>query len=187
MKRFLFIPVSLAAFLFLFSFNGCLTFHKVSYDVKLTNPNVGSVLISMYDIRSTAATNKEFNDDKKNLFQYMLKSDQFLDEQKSQGKDIVSRKLFLNDGKLDGEAEYKFNNINNVEGMKYDGGFYYLNLKLDDSVLATNGQIIKSQDYKRIVWDSTYTELKFTMMANPFTGKEHFRSLAPFYNQKENK
>ena len=187
MKKFLSIPITITALNFLFIFNGCLTFHEVSYVVKLTNPNEGSVIVNMFDIRSTAATNKEFDDDKKNLFQYMLKSEQFLEDQKSQGKEIVSRKLYLENGKLNGEAKYKFTNINNVEGMKYDGGFHYINLKSDDSVIATNGEILRSSDYKRIVWDSTFTELKFTMLANPFNGKERFRSLEPYYNQKEKK
>ncbi len=187
MKNFLSVFVKTSAFILLFIFNGCLTFHKVSYEVKLTQPNSGSVLIDMYDIRSTAANNKEFDDDKKNLFQYMLKSKQFIEDQKSQGKDIIARKLFLENGKLNGQVEYKFTEIENVEGMKYDGGFHYINLKMDDSVIATNGEIIRSKDYKRIVWDSTFTELKFTMLANPFNGKEHFRSLAPYFNQKFNK
>ncbi|MCL5030460.1 MAG: hypothetical protein M1480_15725 [Bacteroidetes bacterium] len=187
MKKFLFVPISITALISLFVFNGCLTFHKVSYVVKLTNPNEGSVTVNMFDIRSTASNNKEFDDDKKNLFQYMLKSKEFVDAQKSQGKDIVSRKLYLENGKLNGQAEYKFSDISNVEGMKYDGGFHYINLKSDDSVIATNGEIIRSQDYKRIVWDSTFTELKFTMLANPFNSKDHFRLLTPYFNQKENR
>ncbi len=187
MKRFYFIPVIAVGLFLLVTFSGCLTFHEVSYEVKLSNPNEGSVLVTMFDIRSTASANDEFNDDKKNLFQYMLKSKQFIEEQKPQGKDIISRKLFLENGKLNGQAEYKFIDISNVEGMKYEGGFHYINLKTDDSVIATNGEVIKSQDYKRIVWDSTFTELKFTMLANPFNSKDHYRLLAPYYNQKENK
>ena len=187
MKKILFVSVTFSALISLFIFNGCLTFHKVSYVVTLKNPNEGSVLVDMFDIRSTAVGNKDFDDDKKNLFQYMLKSNQFLEDQKSQGKEIISRKLFLENGKLNGQAVYKFTDISNVEGMKYEDGFHYLNLKSDDSVIATNGEILKSKDYKRIVWDSTFTELKFTMLANPFISKKQFRSLAPFYNQKGNK
>ncbi len=162
-------------------FSGCLTFHKVSYVVKLKNPNEGTVLLTAYDIRSTASTQKEFNEDKNTLFNYMLKSSKFLQDQKGQGKEVISRKLFLENGKLDGRGEYKFTGINNVEGMKFDGGFHYLNLQPDDSVIATNGTIIKSNGYKRIVWDSTYTELDFTMLGNPFTHKSRFKSLAPYF------
>jgi len=166
---------------------GCLTFHKVSYEVKLKSPNEGTVLLTTYDIRSTAKTKKEFDEDKDNLFEYMLKSDKFLSDQKSQGKEILLRKLFIDNGELCGQGEYNFTDIKSVEGMKYDGGFHYLNLQPDDSVISTNGTMIKSNGYKRIVWDSTFTELKFTMLGNPFTKGTEFKPLAPYFNQNKKK
>ena len=183
-KLFSFIKLSLPFFI-LILFNGCLTFHKVSYIVKLSSPNEGIVNLTAYDIRSTAKDNKEFAQDKDNLFQYMLKSEQFLKDQKKQGKDIILRKLYVENGELIGHGEYKFTEIKNVEGMKYEGGFHYLNLSLDDSVISTNGEIVKSKDFKRIMWDSTFTELKFTMLGNSFKQSGPFRSLAPYYNQKK--
>ena len=181
MKKFISVITLAAVLLLPVLLNGCLTFHKVSYIVKLKNPNEGSVLVTAYDIRSTAATGKELNEDKDNLFNYMLKSSKFLSDQKEQGKEITSRKLFLEKGQLDGQGEYKFTSISKVEGMKYNGGFHFLNLQPDDSVIATNGTIIKSNGYKRIMWDSTFTELKFTMLGNPFTNKSKFKSLAPYF------
>lgn len=168
-------------------FSGCLTFHKVSYIVKLSAPTSGTVSLTAYDIRSTANNNKEFNQDKENLFQYMLKSKQFINDQKTQGKDVITRKLFVEDGKLIGHGEYKFTEIKNVEGMKYEGGFHFLNLSLDDSVISTNGEIVKSKNFKRIMWDSTYKELKFSMLGNSFQSGGPFKSLAPYFNKKENK
>ncbi len=168
-------------------FDGCLTFHKISYVVKLTNPTEGTVALTAYDIRSTAKNTKDFEQDENNLFQYMLKSKQFLKDQKTQGKDILARKLFVEDGKLIGKGEYKFTEIKNVEGMKYEGGFHYLNLSLDDSVISTNGEIVKSKTFKRIMWDSTYTELKFTMLGNTFQSGGPFKSLAPYFNMKGKK
>ena len=169
------------------NFYGCLTFHKVSYDVELKTPTEGSVVVTAYDLRSTAKTQTELEQDKNNLFDYMLKSDEFLKDQKAQGKDIVSRKLFIESGKLAGQGEYKFTDVSKVEGIHYEGGFHYLNLQPDDSVISTNGEIIKSKDFKRIVWDSTFKELKFTMLGNSFTDKNKFKSLAPYFNQKKKK
>lgn len=180
------LPAVLAAAV-LSSFYGCLTFHKVSYDVTLVSPNEGSVVVTAYDLRSTAKTKTEFEQDKSNLFDYMLKSSEFLKDQKEQGKDIVARKLFLENGMLVGQGEYKFTDVSKVEGLRYDGGFHYLNLNLDDSVISTNGEIIRSKDFKRIVWDSTFKDLKFTMLGNPFTDKSKFKSLAPYFNQKKKK
>ncbi len=184
MKK-LFLLITASTLITLFS--GCLTFHKVSYVVKLKNPDEGTVLLTAYDIRSTAATGKELNEDKDNLFNYMLRSSKFLRDQKAQGKEVISRKLFIEKGQLVGQGEYKFTDINNVEGMKYDGGFHYLNLQPDDSVIATNGTVVKSNGYKRIMWDSTYTELDFTMLGNPFTHSSRFKSLAPFFKQSKKK
>jgi hypothetical protein len=168
-------------------FTGCLTFHKITYNVKLATPTSGIVSLTAYDIRSTAKDNKEFDQDKNNLFQYMFKSKQFLNDQKTQGKDIISRKLFVEDGKLIGHGEYKFTQIKNVEQMKYEGGFHYLNLSLDDSIISTNGEIVKSKSFKRIMWDSTYKELKFTMLGNTFQSGGPFKSLAPYFNKKGKK
>ena len=187
MKRKFLTAVFFFAILFLTAFNGCITFHKVSYDVKLTSPNEGSVLVTAYDIRSTANTSKEFDDDKNTLFRYMLKSKQFPKDQKEQGKEIISRKLYVEDGKLIGRGEYKFTDISKVEGMKFEDGFHYINLNLEDSVISTNGEIIKSKEFKRIVWDSTFTELKFTMLGNSFSNHTQYKLLAPYYNQKKMK
>jgi hypothetical protein len=167
-----------------FFVDGCIIFHKVSYDIKLDTPNSGTVTVTAFDLRSNAKTNEEFADDKKNLFDFMLKSNKFIQEQKKAGKNIISRKIFLKDKKLIGEGVYKFNTITAVEGIQYEDGFHYLNLAPDDSVMDTNGEVIASKGYKRIMWDNSIKELKFTMFSFSFD-KEKYRELAPFYNSKQ--
>lgn len=164
--------------------NGCIIFHKVSYDIKLDTPISGTVTVTAFDLRSNAKTNEEFEDDKKNLFDFMLKSKKFVQEQKKVGKNIISRKIFLKNKELIGEGIYKFNTINAVEGIQYEGGFHYLNLAPDDSVMDTNGEVINSKGYKRIMWDNSIKELKFTMFSFSFD-KDKYRELAPFYNPKK--
>jgi hypothetical protein len=164
--------------------NGCIIFHQISYDVKLDTPTSGVASISADDMRSDAKSKPDLEKDKKNLFQHMLKSKEFVEEQKASGKYVIDRNLYIDGGKLMGEGSYKFDDISAVEGIKYEGGFHYLNLGLDDSVISTNGEIIRSKDYKRIVWDSTFSELKFTMFSNDFTGSQ-YKSLAPFYEDKK--
>lgn len=164
--------------------SGCIIFHQISYDVKLDSPTSGIVMVTADDIRSDARLKPDLEKDKKYLFQHMLKSTEFIQEQKQSGKYVQDRNLRIDNGKLTGEGSYKFDDISAVEGIKYEGGFHYLNLGLDDSVVATNGEIIRSKDYKRIVWDSTFSELKFTMFSNDFTGSM-YKSLAPFYDGKK--
>lgn len=152
MKKFLLLPALAVSLIFLTTLNGCIIFHKISYEVKLDTPQKGIVTITAYDMRSDAEGNKDFEADKKNLFDYMLKSGKFKDYLSKQGKYIVSRSLSVEDGKLVGTGSYKFDDVNKVEGIKYEDGYHYLNLTLEDSVLSTNGEVIRSKDYKRIVW-----------------------------------
>ncbi len=164
--------------------DGCIIFHKVSYDVKLDTPTSGTATVTAYDLRSNAKTQTEFLQDKKNLFEYMLTSNKFVDDQLKSGKNIISRKVFLDGKKLIGQGVYKFDDIGAVEGIKFGEGFHYLNLEPDDSVMYTNGEVIKSKGYKRIMWDKSIKELKFTMFSFSFD-KEKCRTLAPYYNPKK--
>ena len=181
-KNYLYSSLIIALLSLLFS--GCIIFQQISYDVKLDTPTSGVAVITAYDMRSDAKNKSELEKDKKNLFQHMLKSNEFIKEQKESGKYITGRKLYVEDGKLIGEGTYKFDDIAAVEGIKYEGGFHYLNLGLDDSVLSTNGEIIRSKEYKRIVWDSTFQELKFTMFSTNLNAA-NYKSLAPYYENNK--
>jgi hypothetical protein len=169
----------------LLAFNGCIVYQTVSYEVKLDTPGTGTATITAYDMRTDAKSKKDLEQDKKNLFQYMLKSGQFISDQKESGKNITGRKLFIEDDKLIGQGTFKFDDVSAVEGIKYEDGFHYLTLGVDDSVVSTNGEIIRSKDYKRIMWDSTFSELKFTMFSNDLR-KSPYKSLAPYFDNKNN-
>lgn len=176
-KLFIFTFVSIS----LLSFNGCLIFNKISYDVKLDGTKRGVVTIKAYDLRSNAKNEKDFQQDKRNLFSYMLKSKEFLiDAKKNQGKDIIYRNLENNNDTLIGTAKYKFNDISKVEGIEYQDGFYFLTLTPTDSVISTNGEIVKSGSYKRIMWDKSFKNLEFTMFSYSFDENPQ-RPLAEFY------
>ena len=163
--------------------SGCLVPEKISYTIKLDTDNRGIATMQFYNIKSNAEYDDEFQEDKKNLFDYISKNDKLVTQLKVEGKDILSRELYVEEGALNGKAEYKFSDIKNVEGIIFEDGFYYLTLALDDSVISTNGQIIVSKDYKRILWDKNIRTLKFEMYSTDFDDK-NFKALAPFYNSK---
>ena len=165
-------------------FSGCLVSEKISYTIKLTGPEKGTVTMQFYNVKSNASNDKEFQEDKDNLFSYILKSNKLVDQLKGQGKDVVSRELYVEDNKLDGKAAYKFSDINKVEGIRFEDGFYYLTLALSDSVISTNGQIIKSKEYKRILWDKSFDVLKFEMYSSGFNDST-FKDLAEFFKPRE--
>lgn len=165
-----------------FSFQACLVGHKISYEIAADKSGRGTARVMYYDIRSDASTDQEFAEDKKNLFSYMQKSMQFISDMKKEGKDIVKRDLFVENGKLLGSAVYKFERISDVENLTYDDGFYFITLALDDSVLSTNGEIIKSDKYKRILWGDNIDTLKFQILTEPPAGTQ-LKPLAGEFNK----
>ncbi len=168
-------------FLILIGFNGCLVFHRISYEINLDN-NTALLIIS--DIRSDARNAASFTEDKNQLFDYYQKSTAFLDSLKKGGRNIISRELFVNNDTLKGKVVYIYNDISKVEGIAFEEGFHFLTLSPEDSILSTNGEVIHSADYKRILWDESIKVLKFEMLGNPFEDGE-FKNLAPYFKQGE--
>jgi hypothetical protein len=164
------------------SLSGCIDFYKVSYEINLDNPDKGTATVHLYDLRSDASNNKDFETDKQNIFQFALKSDDFLKSMKQEGKNIQSRNLLLKGDTLDAKVVYSFNSITSVENMQHDAGFFYLTLEPGDSVVTTNGEIITSKDRKRILWDKSMKTLKFEILSNTFKNNS-YKMLGPFYKQ----
>lgn len=163
-----------------FIFSGCLTFHRISYELNLENDLEGRGVIKVYDIRSDAETEKDFEEDKNSLFDYMHKSDEFISDMLREGKDITSRRLYIKDNLLNAEVKLNFDDIRNVEGVSFEEDYYYLTLDLEDSVNATNGKVIYSDDFKRIVWDKNVKTILFDMIAVEYKDNS-YKDLAPYY------
>jgi hypothetical protein len=181
MKKFLpFIILLFSASLF----DGCLIFHKMSYTINIDKDTTGTATVLVSDIRSDASASSNLEADKKNLFEYIYKSPEFITQMKDEGKTVTNRVLFLNGDTLMGKTDFSFRSIFNVEKIQYEDGFYYLTLTLDDSVITTNGQMIYSKDHKRILWDKNFKVLKFEMLGYPFK-KDEYTRLSAFFNTKK--
>ncbi len=181
MKSFL---IMFSSFLILSFLSGCIVFHKVFYEIELNNSSGGTVSMNIYDIRSDADSEEQLEEDKDYLFNYMLKSEEFLSTMKSDGKDIKLRELNVENGILNGKVVYNFSDVTRIEGINYDDGFYYLTIPVEDSIISTNGEIITSKDYKRILWDSSFKTLKFEMLSESFKNNS-YKQLAPFYKKED--
>jgi len=144
---------------------GCLVFHTVSYKISLKDAKSGTVKMEVKDIRSDAMNSSELEEDKLQLFQFLYRSDDFVQQMQDEGKNIKDRQLFEEGEKLNGQVEYSFDDISKVEGIIYQEPFYFITLNLEDSVLSTNGEIIISEGYKRIMWDNTMKVLEFKMFS----------------------
>jgi hypothetical protein len=176
--------IVLLSFLILSFLSGCIVFHKVSYEIKLNNSSGGTVTMLIYNLRSDAESDDQLEQDKDYLFNYMLKSEEFLSSMKTDGKDIKLRELNVENGALNGKVVYHFSDVTRIEGINYEDGFYYLTVPVEDSIISTNGEVITSKDYKRILWDSSFKTLKFEMLSESFKNSSYKR-LAPFYKKED--
>lgn len=149
----------------IFTMQGCLVFHTVSYEVNLNDALEGTVTVNISDIRSDAMNTSELEEDKKQLFQELLKSDEFVKQMSEEGKYILDRKLFISEGKLNGMIKYSFDDVSKVEGIVYQEPFYFITIPLEDSIISTNGEVIMSEGHKRIMWDNSIKTLKFEMFS----------------------
>ncbi len=153
-------------FALMFLAQGCLLMHSVSYEIEPGEMGSGTAVLTIKDIRSDALDATELNEDKKNLFEFMYKSNDFIEQMKDEGKKINSRELFVENGKLSGIIKFSFDDIEIVEGIIYEEPFYFLTLSPEDSIISTNGEVIVSDEYKRIMWDNTVKVLKFKMFSD---------------------
>lgn len=140
---------------------GCIVVEKRSYVINLNNDNSGTATVTFQDIRSNAIGNKEFDQDVINLID-TYQGEDFILYWKEDGITILNRELYVEDDILSGKVTFKFEDITNIEGIRFDNDFYYLSYLAQDSVSATNGQRIDSGEYKRILWDKGTKTLEFT-------------------------
>lgn len=176
MKNLKFILLLLIAF----QLSGCIVFHSVSYEVNVNEDGKGSAIVTIDDINSDAQTKETLDEDINSILQYGLKSQDFINDNKSQGKKITSRNLVVENGKLNAIVSYDFDSVSTVEGIQFDDPYYYLTLAPDDSIMSTNGQITRTADYQRIIWDKSMKTLKFKMFSDD-TNKEGLKSFSPYY------
>lgn len=170
--------------LFVVQLTGCIVFNNVSYEVKINHDGSGTVTLFIEDINTDASTNEAIDEDVKSILEHGWKSQQFVDDMKSEGKYITERKLMLENDRLNAIVSYKFNEISRVEGMQYDDPYYYLTVPVEDSIISTDGQIIKTTEYQRIVWDKSVSILKFKMFSDD-TDRKGLTSLAKFYKKED--
>jgi len=175
MKAKIFFILILAAL----TFSGCLVYQKVSYEIAVDGKKSGEATVTFYDLKSDALGNKEFKEDKETLFDKLLKSDEFILSQKEEGKAVISRRLFLDKKQLNGEVKFNFDDVNVVEGIQFQDGYYFLTVQEGDSIISTNGEIVPAKNFKRIIWGSTERILKFEMLTD--VNLDDLRELAPFY------
>jgi hypothetical protein len=176
--------IYLLTLILLTQLTGCIVFNTVSYEVTVNEDGTGTALVFIEDLKTDATNQESLNQDVKSVLDYGLKSQDFIKDREGEGKKVTNRNLVVEKGKLNAIVRYDFDDVSKVEGMQFDDPYYYLTVSHEDSIVSTNGQITKTKEYKRIIWDKSMTSLKFKMYSDD-TNKEGLQSLASYY-LKEN-
>ncbi len=174
----------LVSLLLITQVTGCIVFHSVSYEVNVNDDGTGTAFVIIEDLNTDATSKEMIDEDVKSILEYGLKSSEFVDGMKAEGKTITSRHVMVEREKLNAIINYEFDDISKVEGMQFDNPYYYLTIPVEDSIISTNGQITKTTEYQRIVWDKSIKTLKFKMYSDD-TSREGLTSIAPYF-LKEN-
>jgi len=161
---------------------GCIIFNTVSYEVNLNDNGTGTATVFIDDVNTDATTAETIKVD--NILQHGLKSQEFINDMKAEGKNVIYRNVVVENNKLNVIVKYEFDNVNNVEGMQYESPYYFLTIPPTDSIISTNGQITRTKDYQRIIWDKSIKTLKFKMFSDD-TNREGLTSLAKFYKKED--
>ncbi|NWF90873.1 MAG: hypothetical protein HXY50_15620 [Ignavibacteriaceae bacterium] len=168
--------------LLLLSNTGCLVFQKISYKILINEDKSGTANIYITDITSDAIDEEAFRQDTAAIFTFMQNSDEFIEDMKTEGRFITHRKLIVKNDELDAEVKYNFKNISGVENINYEDGFYFITMDISDSIITTNGEIINSGSYKRILWDDQQKLLSFEMFS---AETDAYRKLGLYYKKQE--
>ena len=176
--------IYLTSLLLITQLAGCIVFHSVSYEVNINEDGTGVAKLSIEDINSDASTKEALDEDVKNILEYALTSKEFIDGLEAEGKRTVSRNIYVEGEKFNATISYSFVDISRVEGMQFEDPYYYLTIPVEDSIISTNGQITKTAEYQRIVWDKSIKTLKFKMYSDD-TNREGLTSLAKFYQKED--
>jgi len=163
---------------------GCIVFKSVSYEVNVNDDGTGTALVIVEDINTDASSKDLIDADVKSILEFGLKSSDFVKEMETEGKKITSRNITVEREKLNAIVHYEFSDISKVEGLQFEDPYYYLTIPVEDSIISTNGQVTKTEEYQRIIWDKSIITLKFKMYSDD-TNREGLKSLAPYY-LKEN-
>lgn len=163
---------------------GCIVFHSVSYEINVNEDGTGIANLSIEDINSDATSKEALDEDIKNIMEYALKSQEFLEGMEAEGKKTASRDIYVVDGKLNASISFSFVEISRVEGLQFEDPYYFLTIPVEDSIISTNGQVTKTSEYQRIVWDKSIRTLRFKMYSDD-TNREGLTSLAKFYQKED--
>lgn len=165
-------------------FTSCLTVEKKTYVFELDGKTSGTLTITWENIMSEMDEEDDVSDED---FDELISAYLEGDEIESQYPDatIVSKDLYVQNGKLYGKAVIKFNNLADVKLYQYDKkGPYMLSLSSFSETYAYGNGNYGGDIMPVIFWDKKLKKLEFTTtVSEPGNGQI---SLTDHYEEWKN-
>ena len=157
-KNFLFVSVGLMIF-----FNGCLTFKTVEYQITVNKDLSAKGKVIFWGVGSDVADNDQRKLDLESLMEHALKSEEFIKDRASEGKKVLSRKVYVKDGLLVGEIEFSTKHVGEIEGIYVNEKNIYVDVDKASELVGANGEIVEYGGGKQILWKKGANLMKYSV------------------------
>ena len=177
----------LLSIVFLIFIFGCLTFETIEIRIVFNenSSNQGKIDVIYSGIASTEEGLEKRQKDFEELIQ-LLEDDQFLLDQLTEGVYVKNRKLYEEHGKIIGKYSGIFANLKfDDNALKTANDEFLFMINRDQTVIETNGKIVKSDNNVFISWPMSQKELYWKVKMK---GDSKTNSLLEMFRQwKEDK
>lgn len=153
----------LPALLLLLFLPGCLTFKTVEYTITVNKDLSASGVVIFRGIGSDVADPEQRKLDLEGLVEYGLKSTDFINDRRAEGRDIKSRKLYVDNGLLVAEIGFSVKKVSDIEGIYMNEEYIYVDVDPDSQLNSANGEINTYGGGSQVLWKKGPGKLSFAV------------------------
>jgi len=146
-----------------FLFTGCLTFKTVEYDLTITKDLSPKGKVIFRGIGSDVVDSDQRKLDLEGLYDYGLKSQDFVKDRKAEGKTVTGRKLYLKDDLLVAEIEFTVKHVGEIEGFYINDSYIYIDVDKDSELNAANGEVNSYGGGKQVLWKKGPGKIQYSV------------------------
>lgn len=153
----------LPALSLLFLLPGCLTFKTVEYTITVNKDLSATGVVIFRGIGSDVADPEQRKLDMEGLVEYGLKSTEFINDRKSEGREVRSRKLYVENGLLTAEIGFSVKKVSDIEGIYVNEEYIYVDVDPDSQLNHANGEINTYGGGSQVLWKKGPGKLTFAV------------------------
>ncbi|MBN8705819.1 MAG: hypothetical protein J0L62_08075 [Bacteroidetes bacterium] len=142
---------------------GCLTFKTVEYDLTVNKDLSAKGKVIFRGIGSDVVDAEQRALDLEGLYDYGLKSQDFIKDRKTEGKIVTGRKLYVKDDLLVAEIDFTVKHVGEIEGFYINDNFIYIDVDKDSELNAANGDVNIYGGGKQVLWKKGAGKIKYTV------------------------